>query len=67
MTSSIKPSPLMSVASAAETLDCSRGHVLNLIAKGHLRAVDIGIGRSKTRVYPEDLQAYIERKTRSAH
>jgi excisionase family DNA binding protein len=54
----------MSVAAAAEVLDCSRGHVINLIAKGHLRAVDIGIGRSKTRVYPEDLQKYIDSKTR---
>lgn len=64
MTTSIKPSRLMSVTEAAEVLSCSRGHVINLIAKGHLRGVDIGIGRAKTRVYPEDLQAYIASKTR---
>jgi len=62
--SSKRPTQLMSVAAAAEVLDCSRGHVINLIAKKHLRAVDIGIGRSKTRIYPEDLQAYIASHTR---
>lgn len=64
MKSSVKPAPLMSVAEAAEVLSCSRGHVLNLIAKKHLRAVDIGIGRAKTRIYPADLSAYIASKTR---
>jgi excisionase family DNA binding protein len=57
---------LMSVTDAASVLSCSRGHVINLVAKGHLRAVDIGIGRSKTRIYPEDLNAYIASKTRRA-
>jgi excisionase family DNA binding protein len=57
---------VLSITEAAHVLSCSRGHVYNLIAAGELRVVDIGIdGRSKSRVYPEDLDAYIERHTRS--
>ena len=59
---------LLSITRAAEHLDCSRGHVYNLIATGELRAVDIsprGSSRPKTRVRAEDLEAYIERQTRT--
>lgn len=59
--------PLLSVTEVARALSCSRGHVYNLIASGELRVVDIGIeGRSKSRVYPEDLATHVERKTRLA-
>lgn len=58
---------VLSITEAAKVLSCSRGHVYNLIAAGELRVVDIGIdGRSKSRVYPEDLDAYLKRKTRVA-
>ncbi|WP_418063936.1 helix-turn-helix domain-containing protein [Pimelobacter simplex] len=56
----------MSVTEAARVLSCSRGHVYNLIAAGELSAVDIGIeGRSKTRVFANELEAYIQRKRRA--
>jgi excisionase family DNA binding protein len=61
---STESSTLLSVARVAEVLDCSRGHVINLVAKGHLRGVDIGIGRAKTRIRQSDLEAYIASKTR---
>lgn len=58
---------LSSIAEAAKVLDCSRGHVYNLIAAGELSAVDIGItGRPKTRVLASELEDYIARKTRRA-
>jgi excisionase family DNA binding protein len=60
---------LLSVTKAAERLDCSRGHIYNLIASGQLRAVEIKSGpkvtRSKTRIREEDLEAFIEKMTRS--
>lgn len=59
---------LLSLPRAAERLDCSRGHIYRLIAAGKLRAVDIRANgkRSKTRVYAEDLDAYIAQHTRTA-
>ena len=55
---------LLTIPMAAAALSCSRRHVYTLIAGGELRPVDIGHGRSKTRIRPDDLQAYIERQTR---
>lgn len=57
---------LLSVAHAAERLDCSAGHVYGLIAVGKLRAVEIKATgtRPKTRVREEDLEAFIEAQTR---
>jgi excisionase family DNA binding protein len=62
-----KPTQLLSVAAAAGRLDCSAGHVYNLIALGKLRAVEIsGTGkRPKTRVREDDLEAYIDSVTRT--
>jgi excisionase family DNA binding protein len=59
---------LLSIAKAAEVLDCSRGHVYGLIAAGKLRAVETkATGRkSKTRVYESDLAEFIEANTRRA-
>lgn len=59
---------LLSVTKAAGRLDCSRGHVYNLIATGHLAAVEIkALGtRPKTRVREADLEAYIDQHTRVA-
>lgn len=62
-------SQLRSITKAAEQLDCSRGHVYNLIATGQLRAVEVktsGSTRSKTRVLQEDLDAFIDANTRVA-
>lgn len=59
---------LLSITTAAERLDCSRGHVYGLIAAGQLRAVEIKAKgtRSKTRVREEDLEAFIDSHTRVA-
>lgn len=59
---------LLSIASAAEQLDCSRGHIYGLIAAGKLRAVEVKAkgSKSKTRVRAEDLEAFIEANTRQA-
>lgn len=60
---------LLSITKAAGVLDCSRGHVYNLIATGQLRAVEVktsGSTRSKTRVLQEDLDAFIDANTRVA-
>jgi excisionase family DNA binding protein len=53
---------LLSVTEAAKRLSCSRGHVYNLIKVGHFRTVNIKATgtRSKTRLYPEDLERYVE-------
>lgn len=56
----------VSVADVARQLNCSRGHVYNLIAAGHFRTFDIatpGSSKTKTRLYPEDVEAYIARQT----
>lgn len=57
---------LLSIAHAAELLDCSRGHVYGLIAAGKLRAVETKATgqKSKTRVREDDLDAFIEAQTR---
>jgi excisionase family DNA binding protein len=44
-------------------------HIYRLVSTGELRAVDIsrkGAGKSKTRIRSDDLDAYIEARTRSA-
>lgn len=63
-----QPVELLPVLAAAERLGCSDMHVYRLIADGELSAVDIaqrGARRSKTRVRSDDIEAYIDRKTRS--
>lgn len=53
---------------AAGRLRCSENHVYRLIARGTLRAVDIaqpGSWKPKTRVRSDDLDAYIEARTRT--
>lgn len=59
---------LLSVASVAEQLDCSRGHVYGLISAGKLRAVETKAkgAKSKTRVRAEDVEKFIEANTRLA-
>lgn len=59
-------SQLMSITKVAKHLDCSRAHAYRLVAAGALRSVEIHeptSKRPKTRVYAEDLQAYIEAQT----
>jgi excisionase family DNA binding protein len=60
---------LFSVPVAAARLECSEMHVYRLVSTGELRAVDIsrkGAGKSKTRIRSDDLDAYIEARTRRA-
>jgi excisionase family DNA binding protein len=63
------PAQLFSVPAAAARLECSEMHVYRLVSTGELRAVDIsrkGAGKSKTRIRSDDLDAYIEARTRRA-
>jgi excisionase family DNA binding protein len=60
---------LLTPAQAAARIGASEMHVYRAIAAGELRAVDIaspGAKRSKTRVRSDDLEAYIEARTRCA-
>lgn len=56
---------LVSIAAAAERLSCSRGHIYHLIAAGELSSVDIHAqgNRSKTRVFDDELDQFIESRT----
>ena len=63
------PAQLFSVPAAAARLECSEMHIYRLVSTGELRAVDIsrrGAGKSKTRIRSDDLEAYIEARTRRA-
>jgi excisionase family DNA binding protein len=58
---------LLTITVAAARLGCSDMHVYRLIAAGALGAVDIaqpGARRSKTRVRSDEVDAYIEARTR---
>jgi excisionase family DNA binding protein len=60
---------LLTPAEAAGRIGASEMHIYRLIADGELRAVDIaqrGSRRSKTRVRSDDIEAYIEARTRQA-
>jgi len=60
---------LLTPAAAAARIGASEMHVYRLIADGELRAVDIaqrGSRRSKTRVRSDDIDRYIETRTRQA-
>jgi excisionase family DNA binding protein len=60
---------LLPIPAAAEFLGCSEMHVYRLVSTGELRAVDIsrkGAGKSKTRIREDDLEAYIDARTRQA-
>jgi excisionase family DNA binding protein len=63
------PAKLLPVPVAAERLGCSEMHIYRLVSTGELRAVDIslkGAGKSKTRIREDDLDEYIEDRTRRA-
>lgn len=63
------PVQLHSIPAAAERLGCSDMHVYRLIASGELRAVDVrqpGSRKPKTRIRSDDIDAYIEQRTRQA-
>lgn len=53
---------LYSAPQLAELWDCSRTHVYELIKKGELPTVDIGIGRPKMRVTAEVAHAFIGKR-----
>lgn len=63
-----KATRLVSVRAVAEQLDCSPGHVYNLIATRQLRAVEIRATgtRPKTRLLAAEVEAFIARQTRTA-
>lgn len=56
---------LHTIPQTAQRLGISRTSVYDLIAAGQLRVVDVGTGRSpRTRVRDDDLQAFIDGRTR---
>lgn len=64
-----KPLTLLTIPETATRLGCSDVHVYRLIASGDLAAVDIAqraARKSKTRVRSDDLDAYIDGRTRRA-
>lgn len=68
-TTTAKRTQLLDIPEAARRLACSRGHIYGLIATGELPVVDIarkGSTRSKTRVFEDDIEAYIAQHTRVA-
>ncbi len=60
---------LLPIPAAAARLGCSEMHIYRLVSSGELRAVDIsqkGARKSKTRIRSDDLDAYINARTRCA-
>jgi excisionase family DNA binding protein len=60
---------LLTIPVTATRLGASEMHVYRLIASGDLRAVDIsqpGSRKTKTRIRSDDLDDYIESRTRTA-
>ena len=60
---------LLPIPAAAERLGCSEMHIYRLVSSGELSAVDIsrkGARKSKTRIRSDDLDAYIDSRTRRA-
>lgn len=58
---------LLTIPEAADELSLSPNTVYKLIAEGDLRAVDMSTAaarKSKTRVRSDDLEAFIEARTR---
>ncbi|MGH3300369.1 MAG: helix-turn-helix domain-containing protein [Streptosporangiaceae bacterium] len=69
MTGQKTPVSLLPLPIAAERLGCSLNHVYRLVASGELPAVDIaqrGSRKSKTRVRSDDVDEYIDTRTRRA-
>ncbi len=63
------PVQLLPIPAAAERLGCSQMHIYRLVSSGELRAVDVsqrGSRKSKTRIRSDDLDTYIESRTRHA-
>lgn len=54
---------LLPVAEVAQRWRCSKNHVYDLIAKGELRAVNLGTGRAKTRIPASAASEFIARHT----
>ncbi len=60
---------LLPIPAAAARLGCSEMHIYRLVSSGELRAVDIsqkGARKSKTRIRSDDLDGYINARTRRA-
>jgi len=58
------PAPrLFSIPETAEHLGCTRFHVYDLIAAGRLAVVNIGIGRSRSRITEDELDRFIKANT----
>ena len=53
---------MLTPSEAARRLSVSRGHLMNLIRAGHLKAIDVGAGKKlpRYRIDSRDLEHYIE-------
>lgn len=54
---------LLRIPEVAQALGCSRKHVYDLIAAGRLTAVNVGIGRSQSRISEAELARYVRAST----
>jgi len=64
-----EPPRLLTIEQAAAMLGCSKMHIYRLATAGELTLVDIaqpGAGTTKSRISPDDLDAFIGRRTSAA-
>jgi excisionase family DNA binding protein len=54
---------MYSVKTLAEMWECSDDHIYDLIAKGELSYVPLGIGRAKTRIPASAVEEFITRRS----
>lgn len=64
--SSRPPNALLSVKEVAALLSASPDHVYDLIARGDITSIDIGVRSAMTRIRPSELDRYLESRTRPA-
>jgi len=59
---------VLSIKHAASYLDCTEDHIRNLLSKGLIKYVDIGLGERKkmARIAVEELDRYLDLKRRAA-
>lgn len=66
MRTAAKPEALLPVSEVAALWRCSPDHIYDLIAAGHLPALNLARGRAKTRIPESALADFVARNTRRA-
>lgn len=59
----VEAEEMFSVLDLAKLWHCSRDHIYDLVAKGELRTVSIGIGRAKTRIPASAAAEFIAKRS----